>query len=252
MELEQKIAAYLSGDLEGEALAAFQRELEEDPTLQKEVQAYQEVDAFLGEGNWPDSASEKDRMDYAEALQRLQANGVPDKIDQVFNDPAKRTFPYWTAIAASVSVVLLGFIWFYLRPAASPQELYLSYYDPTELPSFTERGTSEEDEIVRLYKAGAYNQFVESVSSVDDIKMELRLYYGVSLLETGQEEQAKEVFARYANSTLLDAPKGYWYLGLTYLKQGNTAKALDSFAQLQQSGTNFKRTETEELIGELE
>lgn len=252
MELEKKIEAYLSGEMTGEELEAFQEVLDNDPEVLKEVRAFQDTDAFLGERDWPDASDATARQSYLKALESLQAKQIPEKIDQVLNEKSSSPFPYWRAIAASFAVIVVSFAWFYLQPAPTGPELFHEFYNMKELPSSTVRGTASEEEIVALYEQGDFALLIAKMEAYSDEKPELMLYYGAALLATHSEEKAIAVFQEFVGTPLLDAPRGYWYMGLAYLKIGDKAMALEALKKLKQSGSKFKQQEMLELIDELD
>ena len=202
--------------------------------------------------DWPEATSDQDRVAYAEALERLQARKVPETIDQVLSQESKPAFPYYRIMAAASVVLLMGWGWFLLKPAPSPQALFAAYYDPAELLSGRERGDAAGEQIIVLYENGAYDQLIEQMESATEQKTEWLLYYGVALLATDRESEATDAFLEFVESPLLDAPKGYWYLGLTYLKTGDQAQALEAFQLLIKSGSKFKQKEAQELIDALD
>lgn len=251
MELERKIETYLSGEMTDQELAAFQELLDNDPELQKEVQSYREVDAYLGLNDWPQKSNNLDQKEYAVAWQSLQARKVPEVIDQVLNKQPRSSFSFWPLMAAASVILIIGLGWFFWQPSPTYQELFLAYYDPTELPSYTERGTETENQVARLYQQGDYDRLIIQMEETDEPKAELMLYYGVALLATNREEEAIDVFKEFVQSPLLDAQKGYWYMGLAYLKNGEEDLAIGAFRKLIASGSKYKQEETRKLIKAL-
>lgn len=103
-ELE-KIEAYLSGELEGEALAAFEAELEENPQLKKKVKIHKAVMQGI--------------RDYALLQEGQEETAVKSKREPSFKtikkNPDTPKIGIWkpAAIAASVLLFLVSSVLFY-------------------------------------------------------------------------------------------------------------------------------------------
>lgn len=254
MEHENSIESYLMGEMTKEERETFEKAMANDPFLNKEVIAYEELEAFLGNRDWPKSINNKQKNKYSEALNRLEVRGVTKSIATVINKQRQKKSPPFWSIAAAMAVITFGFIMYFSQPKLSNEELYAQYYSLEDLPSVVERNSDnasdESHEILKLFNNGNYHMVAEKMSAMP-IKPELFIYYGIALLELNRPEEAIVVFRKLSQSSQLDAPKGFWYLGLAYLKNQQPEQALSAFENLLLAGGKFKRKETEDLIQKI-
>ncbi|MEM9339893.1 MAG: hypothetical protein AAGA66_14245 [Bacteroidota bacterium] len=253
---EEEIAAYLMNELSGEALIAFEKKMALDEELQKEVESYREVEAFLGERNWQEPTNHT-KENYVKALERLQERGIPEKIERVVRKRAKSRLLYRGVAAACLAAFFVTGIALYTnRPAPTNEQLFAAYFAPEEILSSTERGvpgvgSNDHFQIEQWYKEGKYQQVIDKVD-VLKASPDMVFYKGISQLATNQIGEAIVTLNQYARCPSLDAPRGYWYLGLAHLKNGERALAIEAFEKLIASGNTYKSNEVNELMQALE
>lgn len=154
-------------------------------------------------------------------LQEVNAN-----YQKINNKKNKRWFLY----ASAAVIALLICFYVVLNTSSSPLELYASYLDTSEIPSLIARG--DENELVnaqRLFEKEMYTEalvlFNEKLSNSDNQYATLALYVGISQMELDQYKDAESTFDTLIASATLDAPKGYWYKALLYLKTNEIEKS---------------------------
>ena len=108
----------------------------------------------------------------------------------------------------------------------SPQQLYVTYFDVTELPSLVVRGDSQSDNYNVLQKVFEEKKFEktllfikDSLSDISKNKGTVKLIQAISYVETAQYNKGVDSYNNLINSDLVDAQKGYWYKALLYLKK---------------------------------
>ncbi|WP_298903696.1 tetratricopeptide repeat protein [uncultured Psychroserpens sp.] len=230
---------YLRGLLTKEQNIAFEREMELNSELKSYIELSKQLDANLGETDWQfnsneDSADLKAMIDFIKSKEGQQSRDLIEKVgksNQKLSVAPKKNY-YFYAIAASL-VILLAVSWF-VDFGTSNDELYSSYSDYSNLPSFVSRGEEDKD---GLFKAETFfeNKQYEEASEIFTSYLKaskdngaVYIYQGLSQIELEQYDAAEQTFNTLIKSDLLDAPKGYWYSALLCLKQDkiNEAKAL--------------------------
>ena len=110
--------------------------------------------------------------------------------NQVIQMPRRR--PLFARIAAAAAVLLIGAAatWYYLTPPMTNEQLFLSYYNPTDVPGLSRvRSASEEtttlQQAIELYRQEKYakSQAVfEAILAEEPKQMTAALYAGLAAL----------------------------------------------------------------------
>ena len=67
------------------------------------------------------------------------------------------------------------------------------------------------------------------------------MYSGISFLELGQIEKAKENFKNIINKNTGFELQAKWYLGLSYLKDGDIVQARELMEEIKESGSAYHK-----------
>ncbi len=132
---------------------------------------------------------------------------------------------YLGAVAAAVILLLVVFIpnWSKLEKVNS-EELYAAYYQ--KLPANNSvRDLVEIPEGIELYELGEYEKAIPLLKGTK-LRQTYKIasvYLGVSLIETGQLEEANVVFKQIVieNNDAFNIQHANWYLGLLAIKNNN-------------------------------
>lgn len=169
--------------------------------------------------------------DEAEAEDLLR--GLDDAIDRQFGESGKKIKPLpvrnryrWVAIAAGILLVVSA-AWWIWSPAAEHNRLYQQYFTHLEnqltVSLMGDTESNELTEVLRPYNARRYAEAADRIGNYLTSHNEpaaLRLYYGISLLESGAVSEAIDQFVE-VNNTLVTSnytKTADWYLALAYLK----------------------------------
>ena|SRR5688572_8541647 len=138
---------------------------------------------------------------------------------------------YWKplAVAASISIIVVTFI--FLNRADDPAELYASYFEP--YPNIFEPITRGENEVSKrstafqAYESGDYVQAATLFSELLKEKKEpgMLLLLGNTNLILNNTKEARNNFITLINDFDEYDIQGKWYLGLSYLKEGDVKSA---------------------------
>ncbi|MEM7185704.1 MAG: hypothetical protein AAF466_03510 [Bacteroidota bacterium] len=237
----ERIEQYLEGRMTPDALAAFEAELQSDPTLQEQVEEVRSL--ILG----IESASLQSELDqFHEELvpvRTLDTNQPPR------NDSVKRLNKVIRYVAAAVVVV--GFAGFLLLNSSSPSEkLFAKHFTPDPgLP--TTMGVEDQYEFYDAmvnYKQGDYESAIEkwrSLAASETKNDTLSYFIGIAYLADGNEEEAISYLKPLSEQSRNSFEKEtHYYLGLAYLKSNNSIEAKK---YLTFSGTESAREVLDEL-----
>jgi|GEM_PF-1290809 len=193
----------------------------------------------------------RDEEDARQSLQRLES-----RVEQRVN--AKKTTPrlasFLIKVAAAVLLLLIPFsiVWYDARPVSSQTAFERHFYPVTSnIPQsgpLREGAAEAETDLLRQaildYEndsfASANEKFVQYLQTAP-ADIDVRFYYGVSLLAEGRAtaaiNQLKQV--RRQSSVAPYRIPAQWYLGLAHLKLGQQAEAI---AQLKPLANQTKST----------
>lgn len=129
----------------------------------------------------------------------------------------------------------------------------------SELPSLIERGESENEYLVKGEEAFlnkeyaiAKQQFENVASEGANFNANTSLYLGISYLELNEYKSALLTFDKLINSESLDASKGHWYKGLTYLKMNKKDDAKEQFEILAKHKGYYNHETAKSILKQLE
>jgi hypothetical protein len=139
---------------------------------------------------------------------------------------------YWKplAVAASISIIVVTFI--FLNRSEDPAELYASYFEP--YPNIFEPIVRGENDVVnkrstafQAYESGDYVQAASLFSELLKEKKEpgMLLLLGNANLILNNTKEARNNFITLINDFEEYDLQGKWYLGLSYLKEGDVKSA---------------------------
>lgn len=239
-ELFEKIEAYLSGTLKGDALKTFEAEIVTDQSLKNEVELHRQLKMELDD------------------LETLQFQEKLIKINTATKEKSNKTTPKainWYAIAATFTGILVTGLMIYLLLNTSSNEIYNEYYKPYAVQDIS-RGQSNSEkygESFKLYNNKQYKQAItgfialsEEASNTDD---EVLLYLGNCYMNTDNFEMAIATFQLVEEESSFHTPS-LWYLALSYLRQGDKNNAMNTLNKLISEHTIYDRP-AKDLLKEL-
>lgn len=254
------IESYLKGELSGDVLNDFERQLETSPDLLKEVQVHRELYSHFND-EIPDYQLDNDKQKILEAyveseevksfqakLKAVNQNAGPEL--KISKPPAKvRSLRWVYAAAASVLLLIAGYFLLNQNNTIQPKDLYASVSTHESL-SITEMGSTEVtlQDIEKHFKQKNYNEvlnvlpdFLVNLPETDKNYYNLLRTKGIAELETNQYEKALQTFDRLAKSDALIAEQGEWYMVLSYLKKGDIQKFKAALATYIKQNHSYKK-----------
>lgn len=165
-------------------------------------------------------------------------------------------FPLYYKVAAAIVLLLVASAVFYTQfSGPSPEDLYLSYYEPLDSDVSTRSYTEDEDaNPLEAYQKGDYERAVrvlgKAIEKTDAIPL-LRVYLGISFIQTGKDSEAIEIFQKVyeENPNNFTGQYAEWYLALIELKK-NPVTAKERFKKIAEQGGIYDR-EAKEVFEKL-
>ena len=238
------IERYLDGEMQGAELLWFEKELEGDGGLQKELRLRKGINEAI---------VQTDVLVLREELNTMHEELFPEKA------PAK-TFRVARQLTMAVSIALLltlG-IGLFFSTGSSKEALFDKYYQPYEATmtyrSLDEMSPALRDALVN-YEAGNFAEasvLFEKVLAVNHNDMESNLLLGISQMETAKYNEAGKSFDKIIlHNDNLFIEQAQWYLGFCYLMTENTGKAMEQFKQIAESRGHYAE-KAEKIVKKLE
>jgi TolA-binding protein len=233
--LSETIDLYLDGQLEGQELVDFMKEVEEDKKLAQEINFHREIIESITD----------DEVHY---LRQKLAILIPDLVKKA---PHIKIF---SAIAASIILVLSIFT---ITNQNNSQKVFDTYYAPYETDLNTrsaENTTTDISYAYLLYQNGEYKtaySILENYNSLVNDNYTAVFYQGICALEIGDYKIAEEKllsFTQEAYSPFTLHAK--WYLAMLYLKTEDTEKASILLNELAKTD-NFYSKRANDIIKSL-
>jgi len=251
------IDSYLKGELNGDVLKDFQRQLEASPELSQEVQLHRELYSHFNDES-PDYQIDNNKKKELEAYiesEKVKAFEAKLKVAKqnaepnVSRQPAKiRSMRWIYAAAASILLLIGGYFLVNQNTTLQPHNLYVQVVH--EKLSTTEMGTTEAtlQTIEKHFNQENYAEvlnllpdFLDNLPKTDKNYYDLLRTKGIAELETNQYEKALQTFNNLANSDALIAPQGEWYIVLSYLKKGDTLKFKTALEEYIKKGYTYEK-----------
>lgn len=230
------IESYLLGELEGEALAAFEARRASDPAFAELLAVEEEVHALV---------TYQRRKELKAQLQNMDVEIAPKR--------SLRFRPWMYAAAA----VLIAGIFLTLRFAGGPADrdaLYRQYYAPYSMDGI-DRGPADSAWLAR-YEAGDYAAVLRHVDSLPQKTQDSafwQLVKGLSLIERGKEAWADDHLRRCRDMRDPSwSHPAWWYLALLELKYGSEADVIRELKGLLAAPDWGYRKRAAELLDQLE
>lgn len=242
----EQIEAFLAGNLSGQELIDFEREMREDDDLRTEVELHRQLAAAVGGEQFHEFRAVLKQTDAEWKTQPTAGFGG-----------RVRSLSYWNVSLIAAAIVLLGaMIWLISKPDPKTADmLFAAHFQPYEMV-LTQRSTTidrpvELNAAIAAYAEADYTaaetQFLQLAQAAPEEHL-YQLYACVSSLAAGKNEAAIVCFTQLRAIPNL-AEQAQWYLGLSYLQKGDNAAAKASLEGIKPGGYQFDAAET--ILDEL-
>lgn len=151
---------------------------------------------------------------------------------------------YW-AVAAAVLIVAIVAVYFMVpRNASTPEALYAEYFMPYEdVMSVRDGSDPLLTEATHFYNNKEYTaaaeRFQNYVAENED-DLNAQFYLGLSLMESGKEEDGIDALALVINGNGLLKEQAEWYRALAYLKLGDVESCKKHLDEINHEGHDYQ------------
>lgn len=216
MSKEEKyrlIEAYLTGDLQGENLHSFEKQLKSDPVLERELTLHKELNQAM---------IEEDVLNFRSKVKQV--------VENKSGNEAKKWYQNNTYLRIAAGLAFLILVLFIVNKlvfdSPSRVQLYADYYTPYD--DLISGRTDQEDSLTLamvFYNKQDYAKSADLLSKLDKTEKPLLLLYeGISWMNMDKTKKSEALLLELSE---LDSPfeiEARWYLALSYLKEGNIEK----------------------------
>lgn len=227
MENVDLFVKYLSGELNQEEIASFEKERAKNPDFREEFELVSAAYKLIR-----DQLQERDEVDFRARL--LEVMEHPEKNTQSKVRSSLKSWHVLVPLAASVAILLLIF----LLPR-NENLLFSRYYHPEKdrvVNTFIQGTRGRAESGIFYYQRENYvecRKIMQELVEEDPENLLARLFFLLASMETGQVEEAMDTFT--SMNPGLDHQLGQavtWYSALALLKMDRTDEALDHLHSL--------------------
>lgn len=249
-DLLELIDEKLSGELMGEELEAFEKDLKDDPDLMAEFELHEEIDEAIQES---EVIELRKKLDLVHDL--TQNKKQPGLLRTILRHKLSR-------IAAASFVVLLiitSLSLYLLRPDGnmSNDNLFKIYYQPDA--ALIIRGTDSQNasliQAFQLYENKEYVSALDHFAQVlesDGDNIPVQFYSGITNIELGQYRNALQPFNFIMeHKQNLYIERAEWYAALCYLKLNDNENAVELFRKISHS-SSFNKDKAHEILKSIQ
>lgn len=239
------VEQYLSGEMLPAERENFEREVSSNPGLAAELRLSRTID---------DALLRDDIIDFRKKL--LVAYRENKKEQRVVPVVRLHTRKFWYAAASIILLAALGSTLYFSVPAGnSSDSLFKQYYSSENLIDVTRAGDANIVEAVIKFQEKDYQlagHLFQKILEKDNSNIACWFYFGISSIETENFDQAEKAFNHIiANHENLYVEHAEWYLGLSYLKSNQLAKAISQFENISRNADNVHRNDAKRVVEKL-
>jgi Tfp pilus assembly protein PilF len=244
----EDIARYAEQEMPAEERQAFEAALGTDAELQQQLALYREVDSNLQQQFTPDAQREQ----LKNTLQGMRSEFFAGKADASTDSTANTKAPakvvsmnrYLKAAVSIAAVLVIGlFVW---NPFNG--DLY-EQYSPTTMVTQVERGGHTDSVLNEATVAFNGKEFTTAAVLLAEVVQQqpdnsfANFYFAVSLLESGQTRQSREVLTKVYNGTSAFKYEAAFYLALSYIKAKDEAAAKGWLEKIPADAGNYAKAQ---------
>jgi len=244
---------YLKGKMTELEREIFEKKLEDNNDLKKELQLEIELSEVIGDNSdYSIFKSAKNRKEVSKLKTKIRSdeyqefsNKIKDigkeylENEEVFKS-RKNYYLYFSIVG--VIVLFLGI--YFSQMNTSLDSYYNSYAYWDGLPSFTEKGQAEDlfSKGELAFKNKNYKEAVtyfEAINLSNELYPFSLMYLGVSYDKLNQNKKAIGTFKELTTTFSQENTKGYWYIVQIYLKLNDKNKVEETLNIILQSEQNY-------------
>ena len=228
MEKLETLINYLHNEVSAAERQEIEKELQVNESMQRDLQVLRDLDQTLHDDALISFVAKL--QDTEKLYTAVYADEGEDA--EMKASPRRRIFTWKYAVAASILILMVGSLVFFLSKPNS-DELYASYYEKYESSVGTRSdGPANADELVQAileYDKGNYevalNQFNEILKN-DATNTTARFFAGVSYIELQKFDKAIDNLWKVVNKNdAVFIEQAEWYISLCFIKTNQQEQA---------------------------
>lgn len=233
---------YLSGELSEAEKESFEKRLDMDESLRKELEIALKAKAALYA-----KGIKEQKTAFAERWDTLKKEGMK---------PQPMIKPLYVYLAAAVIALLLLFIFLRPEPKLTNQELAMAYYEVPLASSTRGQDSSTQFKYANIaFQQKRYGEAARSyLNSLADSSFTQRdealFYAGISFFEEKDYQKTLDLFSQLSDEDYLEMKE--WYTALTYLMNGQANDSKNILLSIRSDQSHHYMPKAVELLKELE
>ncbi|TCD00836.1 tetratricopeptide repeat protein [Pedobacter psychroterrae] len=246
------VARYLEGDMEPQERQDFETLLQEDAELREMQASYKDIHQTLKMKIAPtvedlqlqSTLSALNEQYFKASSAEGEDHPLPKPADEVKVAKVVSMKPYlkWATIAA---VLIIGlFVW-----APWSSGLYNQYSFSKQM-SVAERGADQQNPMAKaaaLYNKGDYaeaRKILQQEYMMSPQNPLLAYYFAITLIETGQEYEARTVLINLHNGESVFKYDAAFYVALSFVKQDDKEQAVAWLLKIPTENVNYEKAQS--------
>jgi len=205
----------------------------------------------------PDAMSDERKEFITNALVEAESDferNTHTRNKKIFNKTIFARF----ALPAAAALIGTFFLIKLLLPSYNPDKLFEKYYEPVSAISPVTRSADAVEinsyaSAIESYNNMKYQAAAMAFSDAiqkDPLNISARFFMGITQMELGNYDQAENILEDVISHQSEYLKEARWYLGLAYIKTGNTQKAHECFEILAKS-PGFYSDRAEKILRRL-
>ncbi|MDZ4203269.1 MAG: hypothetical protein U1C46_00495 [Bacteroidales bacterium] len=239
------IDRYKMGEMDPQEKQHFEKELNFNLQLNREMKLDDDIDAML---------TEDDVIDFRKQLTEIYNND-----SSLFNKPIKlpvyRQKWYMAAASIALIIILSGTLYLFLPDSYSNERLFNKYYNADQVLNVSRSGNDQLFDALLKYQQKDFAEasvLFDELLITDASNITIRFYSGIASIETNQTGKAIKAFQFIIDhQDNLFVEHAIWYLGLTYLKVGSNHEAINTFRKIADDPNNYYQKKAKEILTKL-
>lgn len=233
---------YLQNKMNLEEKEDFESKLRNDVELTEKLELYKQANLFL------ENKFSTETIQFKQNINKISAQYFAEE-ERIKTKKKTKVIPFaskWFAIAATITIVVS--FWIFNQKSMPKYEDYNNH----QKIHLTERSTSnialKEAEVA--FNAKDFNLAILKFGELNSLDIEAQLYYGISLIETGNNKKAATILKKIEGGNSVFKEEAIWYLGLLSLKQKKYNEAIDYLKLITENSERFKSAQ--KLLNDLD
>lgn len=254
-QLYEQLDLYLNGMIDASELAAFQDKIKTNSRIAAELQSFQLLRKALAPSRKVAStpSPQKQKITPTSFAQDIESSGS--------QTPATQRSRVGTHALSILGIVLLFALSIYsvkfLQPNAN-EDLFSAHFKPAFTVDTFSNHQPKWAQVEKYIESEAYIKAIPILEELLPLSsaqetIQAHYYLGICYLATNDPDH-KKVISHLENADVPHNPEHLtvqWYMGLAYLRYGNTSKARSFFERLSGHSKFSKHDRLVDLIGDM-